>query len=58
MGSLLPQVLESHYLFFKANKDDLDFLIVRQALAGAYKEEFLEIIRLEIEELENIILGL
>ena len=53
MDSLLPQVLENHYPLFKVNKDDPDSPTLRQALAGPHKEEFLEAMRQEIEELEK-----
>ena len=53
MDSLLPQVLESYYPLFKANKRDPDVLILAEATAGPHREQFLEAMKKEIEELEE-----
>ena len=58
LDSLLPQVMERYHSIFVAKGRDPDLPMVQQAMAGPYREEFLEAMRIEIEKLKIIILGL
>ena len=53
MDSLLPQVMEKHHSLLKTNKRNSDVPTLYEALTRPHREEFLEAMCKEIEELED-----
>ena len=58
MDSFVPNVMEQCPSLMKSKTKDPDLSILHEALAGLYQDEFLETMRSEIGELENMELGL